>query len=998
MSVSFKGFNVALLDSTFFFSVFSPELKSFLQATCVYTANTFDQEIKQFKQILPSDQASAYAKNVNFLSENVKLNSLRLSTAGDDAQDLHEDIWGLITLLTRLGQSRFVVLTANALLIQRIVLNDMHVSVYNLRTNELIHADDARAKASIQREFVPTKATISHIAFKGEEGKRLYRKNGTHVTLSREIRTGMEATLYMLENQPGLIAKIYLTGQLPPEKLSHLQRLVDMEKPNVSWAVFPLEMLYYDQACTDPAGFIESYVKTSASLDEIKLFLGKIDTLEEEWLSKDVLYPIEICLKVVRQVCYLNCYGFYVSDFNLGNLSIISNQSLNIQMWDTDSYGYTGYFSAAHDGNKKSRSYDTSLKTGAIEFCSDALYVMVFYLLTLGDAPMSEFAKGGFKYDKPNYRLSYRRELMPDNIWSLLATVFRQQKAPSSEALLYELSVTQALLTKSSVTNKTYKQLLREHLSAGASNSNTAGPEHTADNNHTVPIDTTSVTTHPSSGGNSGQTTTNGKPETKKVSRAIVIFILLLILGTLIGIVQPYLNTLNLSNISQSDSFSTIQIVTVGDNTIAVSPGETVRVRFTAPSAGTYVFTTKGSADTYGYLYTSVSGGHIDSDDDDGTDNNFLLERTLTANETIYVGVKYYNSSVSGNVILNIEKKSVNSSIRTVSTGDNTIAVSSGETVRVKFAAPSAGTYVFTTKGSVDTYGYLYTSVSGGHVDSDDDDGTDNNFLLERTLSANETIYVGVKYYSSSISGNVTLNIEKGGVFELSSNISMNKGHATVSWTDTANNSPYEVAYQCVGKDGVSHPSYWAGGDQLSSTTHAKSFTIDELIPGKTYKIMVTDCNGRVITRNYTIPSVSTFVDGKLPASSINITIQPRSKSYGVSDSSANSISTLRASDIMSNRYSKEYGFRYEIEYPQLAYSRTYFTQVAIIAPNGYTECEIHNTIEYGREYSGHYWHMVGDWTFQKMYEYNSSIPSGTWTVELYWDGMFVNRSTFTVQ
>lgn len=232
----------------------------------------------------------------------------------------------------------------------------------------------------------------------------------------------------------------------------------------------------------------------------------------------------------------------------------------------------------------------------------------------------------------------------------------------------------------------------------------------------------------------------------------------------------------------------------------------------------------------------------------------------------------------------------------------------------------------------------------------------------------------------------------------LSTNISMNKGRSTVSWTDSANNAPYEVAYECVGSGSVSHPSYWAGGDQASSTTYSKSFTIDYLIPGKTYIIKIYDCNNQRITKTYTIPSASTFVDGKLSASSINISLKPRYKAYGTSDSSASSISQLQASTIMSNINSKEYGFRFDIDYPQLAYSRTYFTQIAIIAPNGYTECEVHKSVDYESAYSGRYYDMIGDWTFAKMYEYNSTIPSGTWTVELYWDGMFVKSATFTVQ
>lgn len=438
--------------------------------------------------------------------------------------------------------------------------------------------------------------------------------------------------------------------------------------------------------------------------------------------------------------------------------------------------------------------------------------------------------------------------------------------------------------------------------------------------------------------------------------------------------------------------------VSTGNNTLHIRAGQVTRVKFTAPSAGTYVFTSTGSDDTYGYLYNSATtSSSLVSDDDSGSNQNFRMEHSLSSGQTIYVGVKFYSSEKSGNAVLNISKKE---QIQSVSTGNNTISVSAGKTVRVSFTAASSGKYSFTTIGSADTYGYLYTSTTGSEVASDDDSGTDRNFKLERNLSVNETIYIGVKYYDSSVSGSISLSINKevARTFELSTNISMNKGRATVSWTDSANNAPYEVAYECVGSGSVSHPSYWAGGDQASSTTYSKSFTIDYLIPGKTYIIKIYDCNNQRITKTYTIPSASTFVDGKLSASSINISLKPRYKAYGTSDSSASSISQLQASTIMSNINSKEYGFRFDIDYPQLAYSRTYFTQIAIIAPNGYTECEVHKSVDYESAYSGRYYDMIGDWTFAKMYEYNSTIPSGTWTVELYWDGMFVKSATFTVQ
>ena len=340
--------------------------------------------------------------------------------------------------------------------------------------------------------------------------------------------------------------------------------------------------------------------------------------------------------------------------------------------------------------------------------------------------------------------------------------------------------------------------------------------------------------------------------------------------------------------------------------------------------------------------------------------------------------------------------------ITTVSTGNNTLYVRGTEIARVKFTATTAGTYVFTTTGTKDTYGYLYnSSTSNTELTSNDDGGTGSNFKIEYKLSANQTVYVGVKFYSANDTGNVVLNItrktEDARTFELNSTVTSDKGRVTVRWTDSANKAPYYVLCQYVGSSGVTQPNYWAGGNKTESTTYSTSYTIDQLLPGKTYKIEVRDCDGNSITRTYTLPSPATFADDQLKASSIKLTLSPRSKRDSTSDSTATAVNSLSASKIVADMGQTEYGFRYSLDYPTLSHSRTHFTQIAIIAPNGYTECEVWENIDYEMQYTGKSWHMLGDWTFSMIYDKNRTVPSGTWTVELYWDGMFVNRSTFQV-
>lgn len=278
---------------------------------------------------------------------------------------------------------------------------------------------------------------------------------------------------------------------------------------------------------------------------------------------------------------------------------------------------------------------------------------------------------------------------------------------------------------------------------------------------------------------------------------------------------------------------SELQQVRTGNNTVYVNASSTTRVKFVAPSSGTYVFTTVGNDDTFGYLYeNAISVTSLCGDNDGGTNNNFSLSRALGANETIYVGVKYYNQSNSGNITLNISRRTntVSSTsarqysptntprpeLQQVRTGNNTVYVNANSITRVKFVAPSSGRYIFTSVGNQDTYGYLYSrSTSTSALDDDDDNGTDNNFYLTRSLSANETIYVGVKFFSSSSSGFVTVNISR----------------ESNSSSGTTNKTSWPVGEYCT---------IYVGQGNARSDADDKSTKLQTVFKGERYEIL--DC------------------------------------------------------------------------------------------------------------------------------------------------------------
>ena len=98
--------------------------------------------------------------------------------------------------------------------------------------------------------------------------------------------------------------------------------------------------------------------------------------------------------------------------------------------------------------------------------------------------------------------------------------------------------------------------------------------------------------------------------------------------------------------------------VSTGKQIVKIDMGSIAFVKFTAPSSDTYIFTSTGADDTYGYLYRSLSSDDcIKSDDDSGDFSNFELECSMNKNESIYLGIKFFNPDQSGSVPINISKK-----------------------------------------------------------------------------------------------------------------------------------------------------------------------------------------------------------------------------------------------------------------------------------------------------------------------------------------------------
>lgn len=516
----YDDYKIALLDSSFFVSNFSEKVKNGLNNIKVYVADTFNSEIEQYRMVLSPKKQRIYDSNIRFLNENMRLNTLNLDSFGLQAEHLHNDVWGMLTLLVELN-AKFVVISANQILIQRIVLKELNVDIYDLNADGFIKFSSFSLYKS-RYKFTEATWTTPPIDVKVAENSILYCKNGSKVTLSKEIKTGLEANLYLVKENAGLIAKIFKKDKLSASKFQNIKRLSGInEKLDINWAAFPSEVVYYDSNCTSPAGFVETYVCTGENLDDNPLFLGEPLNVTEDYLSKKQSYAVELCLKIVRQVCYLNNYGFYISDYNMGNFATIKNNDKNIQMWDTDSFGYESFFgkffSQDYVESINHPKYDISTKEGAIAISNDALYQFVFSVLSLGDSPIYE-RTGRFKYDNLDYFAISRKKFFPQNIWRHFEDVFRGNKPPSVEVLLQQLNIANNQLRQNPASDRTFKQLFIEVLPGYEEALRNLETEREAEKNSKTSTGTQAINTNTGSGWTSSSSSYGGSKSSRNIS------------------------------------------------------------------------------------------------------------------------------------------------------------------------------------------------------------------------------------------------------------------------------------------------------------------------------------------------------------------------------------------------------------------------------------------------------------------------------------------------
>ena len=221
------------------------------------------------------------------------------------------------------------------------------------------------------------------------------------------------------------------------------------------------------------------------------------------------------------------------------------------------------------------------------------------------------------------------------------------------------------------------------------------------------------------------------------------------------------------------------------------------------------------------------------------------------------------------------------------------------------------------------------------------------------------------------------------------------KGVTTISWTKSKENDGAKYLLLMID----------SGNDVkqkvIAIEPENNAIHTDQMIPGQKYFVYLVDENFNILSSNdCSLPDVPTFEDGLLKDTSVKVKLETRE--YPVSTGKAKKVNALSAKKIIEGLKDQSlyYGVKYHMQMPKLAKPRTFFVTVVFESPDGFMTVERATDITFDRVSGGYqeiWWEIAGPEFFYDLYRANEKVPTGTYKIHLYWDGMKVNTSEFKV-
>ena len=250
---------------------------------------------------------------------------IRDGNAHYDTRDL---VYKLVEECRGSQDGKLLVLTANVMLIQEIVLAGLSDVV------DIYPDCEEWLKDRESLEKLPDNPEINVTDITEQDNLTLYDSQGGSYSLSwnkeESRKEGSEAKMYnvsrinadgTVEAQNGLLAKIYQGNtmrKLLPDIIREMKQYYD--KGMFPWAALPCELLYEKPLVGDArshneriVGYLMKRINTVKQFDEHGAFCGAADD------NLDYRETLKLCRAVLRQIMYLSNYGIYILDYGRNN-------------------------------------------------------------------------------------------------------------------------------------------------------------------------------------------------------------------------------------------------------------------------------------------------------------------------------------------------------------------------------------------------------------------------------------------------------------------------------------------------------------------------------------------------------------------------------------------------------------------------------------------------------------------------------------------------------
>ena len=230
---------------------------------------------------------------------------------------------------------------------------------------------------------------------------------------------------------------------------------------------------------------------------------------------------------------------------------------------------------------------------------------------------------------------------------------------------------------------------------------------------------------------------------------------------------------------------------------------------------------------------------------------------------------------------------------------------------------------------------------------------------------------------------------------EISSRITYDKGISTIRWdVSGSEESSYHVLATLKNHGSSEQARIYIG------ETSGHSITTSDLVPGEEYEVMIMTLTNILAVADCKVPEAPVFEDGKLTQKSVKISMEDRV--YNVSTGKYQRVKSLSGKEIAAGLEdgSLYYGVKYQMAMPQLAKPRTFFVTLVFESPNGFLFVDRATDLTFDRINNGKqtvWWEIAGPTYFMRLKDTVGEIPAGRYNVHLYWDGMFVNTSSFDI-